>query len=332
MVTILNPVVASQPVGTENYYNNTNNTQTSTAANTTTSYPTDKFTNSSVIPQNYPSVQGQVPTSIFDNPRQSVPANTTINQPTSYTQSQTYNYTNIPSQTPASLPVQNTSSTGPVMRAEIKWAIELEEKVQKQGYKPTQEELTKYQDIVVRIKAQNTKKGGPILTEIINVVNAQAPSLGANIGAQRVIPTISTAFTTTVNNIKAGGGLKAVLNGGKAIGMGVLKGMGVSALVSGIFSTISNGIAVLTGRETKADAVGSVAADVANGAVSGIGASLFGGAAMAGLGALGVAGLPLTLLVGGAALLGTYLGDKLFKKTGAYDIIQSKVSGMIGNR
>ena len=156
--------------------------------------------------------------------------------------------------------------------------------------------------------------------------------MGANVGAQRVMPAISTAFTTTVNEIKAGGGIKAFLNGGKAIGMGVLKGMGVSALVSGIFSTVSHGIGVLTGREAKSDAIGSVAADVANGAAAGLGASLLGGAAMAGLGALGVAGLPLTLLAGGAALLGTYLGDKLFKKTGAYDIIQSKVSGMIGRK
>ncbi|MFN8577297.1 MAG: hypothetical protein U0354_10605 [Candidatus Sericytochromatia bacterium] len=55
---------------------------------------------------------------------------------------------------------QNTQSTGssapastpmPPSQEEIDWAIQIEEKVQKQGYKPTEAEMSKYQDIANRI-------------------------------------------------------------------------------------------------------------------------------------------------------------------------------------
>ena len=308
-VTSLNQSNATyQTVGTQSYAYTAPQTA---ATNNANAYRSDSI---SIIPINYPTVQNNVPTSIFEEEQPVVTNNTYTQQ----TQTATQNTT-------------TATVTGPATKAEINWAIELETKVQKQSYQPTQDELNKYQSVVAKIKANDTKKGGKLLSEIINTVSAQAPTLGASVGAQRVMSAVSGSFTETFNAIKTGAGTKAVLSGLKGVGVGVLKGTGISALVSGIFSGVSNGIGVFTGRITKADAAGSIAADVANGAVSGAGGALVGGVAMAGLTALGMtAGLPLTLLAGGATLLGSYLGDKLFKKTGAYDKIFNTVSGWVG--
>ena len=62
----------------------------------------------------------------------------------------------VPSQ-----PVQltgNSSAASSVSQTDIQWAVQLEEKVQKQNYQPTQQELTKYQNIANAIQAQQTQQ------------------------------------------------------------------------------------------------------------------------------------------------------------------------------
>src|SRR5690606_22861699 len=118
------------------------------------------------------------------------------------------------------------------------------------------------------------------------------------------------------------------LSGLGGIGKTALKSGGLGGLVSGGFSLVTNGIQALQGKKSWADVGGSVAADAANGTVSGITATLAGGGATLIAGALGATGIVSTLIVGLGAVGGAFLGDKLFRGTGAYDWIKEKVEGL----
>lgn len=54
------------------------------------------------------------------------------------------------------------------------------------------------------------------------------------------------------------------------MGMATLKGGGVAAIVAGAVSAITNGVDVLRGKKTGAEAVGTAVADTANGAIGGM--------------------------------------------------------------
>lgn len=126
----------------------------------------------------------------------------------------------------------------------------------------------------------------------------------------------------------AGSSLKQGL---EEIGGGMLTAAKNGALFSGVISAVINGFEVLTGKEKVGDGVGGVAADTADGAVSGAVGAAVSGLAIAGATALGLtAGLPLTILgiVGG--LGGAFLGDQLFKGTGIYGAIKGFVSKLFG--
>lgn len=59
---------------------------------------------------------------------------------------------------PATGPVAPTAptSTGPVSQAEIDWALQLQQRVQFQGYQPTEQEIAQYTDIFTRYQQQQT--------------------------------------------------------------------------------------------------------------------------------------------------------------------------------
>jgi len=73
--------------------------------------------------------------------------------------------TGKPTQTTAPAPTTQSNPASNVPQAEIQWALQLEEKVQKQGYQPTQEELAKYQDIANKLTAgSNQSQQQPVKT------------------------------------------------------------------------------------------------------------------------------------------------------------------------
>lgn len=223
-------------------------------------------------------------------------------------------------------PVDQTAApTGPmkqVTMSEIEWALSVEEKVQKRGYQPTPEENTRYQDILARFKA-NPK----IKTELWDALAAQSPWIGANVASIRYTKIVSSQVSSVVSGIKNGTG--TVLAGLKGFGMTALKSTGLSALVSAGFSAVTNGIAVMQGKKSKEQAIVNVVSDTVTGAATGLGATVGGGLAMAALATTSLVGWPVTLLVGGASILGGWLADKLLTKSGAKTWVKDQVSKMV---
>ncbi len=209
-----------------------------------------------------------------------------------------------------------------VTMSEIEWALIVEEKVQKYGYKPTPEEEARYQNILGRFK--NNDK---IKMTFLDSLAAQSPWVGANVGQVRYGKIVASEVSNLIGAIKTGNG--SVVGALKGIGMATLKSTGISALVSGGFSAVTNGIAYWRGEKTKTQAVSNVVTDTVTGGITGLGATLAGGAAMAALAGTAVSGIGLTLLVGGAGMLGGWLTDKLFTSSGAKDWVKSKTIAMM---
>lgn len=209
-----------------------------------------------------------------------------------------------------------------VTMSEIEWALIVEEKVQKYGYKPTPEEEARYQNILGRFK--NNDK---IKMTFLDSLAAQSPWVGANVGQVRYGKIVASEVSNLIGAIKTGNG--SVVGALKGIGMATLKSTGISALVSGGFSAVTNGIAYWRGEKTKTQAVSNVVTDTVTGGVTGLGATLAGGAVMAALAGTAVSGIGLTLLVGGAGMLGGWLTDKLFTSSGAKDWVKSKTIAMM---
>lgn len=219
----------------------------------------------------------------------------------------------------------NPNLPGPdqqVTLSEIEWSLILEEKVQKYGYRPTAEEEQKYQNILTRFK-----RNQEIKMEFMDALAAQSPWVGANVASIRYSKIVAGQISNIIGAVKNGTG--SVLSGLKGLGMAAAKATGLSAVVSGGFSLVTNGIAYLQGKKTKTQMLANVATDTVTGAFTGLGATVAGGAAMTALAATSLAGWPVTLLVGAAGILGGYLADKLLVKTGAKEWIRSKVIGML---
>lgn len=310
----------------------TNYTSGSTSYNPLNQTDTVNFSNTSLVPNNYPQVSNSIPTTIF-------PQQNTTTQVTTNNQLPVTNNTTTGTQNTTTGTQQTTLK--PISMTEAQWAVKFEEKVMKEGYKPTQQEMAKYQDIVARYKA-NPK----VDSSILEILAGQSSSLGAQVASMKfgkavaeglrglrpgssvpVTPTpVTNPATGTVTTAEASSTIGGVGASLKGIGMSLLKGSGLSAIVSGGFSLITNGIQVFQGKKTWSDVGGTVAADTANGAVSGLTGTL--GAGVASLVIGGATGFLPTLVVGLGAMGGAWLGDKLFRGTGLYDKIKEKVSGL----
>ena len=143
--------------------------------------------------------------------------------------------------------------------------------------------------------------------------------------------TFSNSLKSTVQEVKTAEGMgnkfKASFPGVKDMAQTSMKAAGIGALISGGISAITNGVDVLRGKKTGAEAVGTFAADTAGGAVSAMTGVAAGGLATFALGAM-FTGTPLIAIGVGVGALGALLGDRLFKGSGAYDAIRgSAING-----
>jgi hypothetical protein len=282
-----------------------NATPTNTNTPTALSQNDSVNLNVNIVPSNYPQVSNNIPANIFPQASTGVPT----------------------SPTGTTTPTGTNTALKPITMTEAQWAVKFEEKVQKQGYKPTTQEMAKYQDIVARYKA-NPK----VDQSIVELLAMQSSSLGAQVASMRYGNAVAdslrglkpgaSAISSELGAVESAGGLGGSLKG---LGGTLLKGAGLAAIVSGGFSLVTNGIQVLQGKKTWADVGGTVAADAANGAVSGLTGALAAGGAGLIVSAVGATGLAGTLIVGVGAMGGAWLGDKLFRGTGMYDQLKSKV-------
>lgn len=140
---------------------------------------------------------------------------------------------------------------------------------------------------------------------------------------------ISNSLKSTIDAVKTtdggiGSKMKSSLPGVKSIAVTEAKAAGIGALVSGAFSAISNGIEVLQGKKTGADAVGTFAADTVNGAVGAMAGVTAGGLATFALSSM-LGATPLLIVGVAAGAIGALASDRLFKGLGAYDGIRNSV-------
>lgn len=266
--------------------------------------------NVNVIPNNYPEVGNNIPANIF--PTQTGTAQTASTLPP------------VSGTAPATTP---NTTLKPISMAEAQWAVKYEEKVKK-GVQPTAQETAKYQDIVVRFKA-NPK----VDQSIIDILAAQSSSLGAQVASTRYGKDVGMALrglkggNSGISELDEAGAVSKA-SGLRGIGGTLLRGSGLAAIVSGGFSLITNGIMVMQGKKAWSDIGGTVAADTANGALSGLTGTLAAGGASLLVGA-GATGLVPGLIIGIGAMGGAWVGDKIFRSTGLYDKIKDTVDGWL---
>jgi hypothetical protein len=100
-----------------------------------------------------------------------------------------------------------------------------------------------------------------------------------------------------------------------ALKSGLKAQIGIGAAIGAVMSLITNIHGAVTGQISKGDAAGNIATDTVSSGISAAGGALLGGFATVCLGAVGIAGLPLTLIGIGAGLIGGIATDSLFRHT-----------------
>lgn len=100
---------------------------------------------------------------------------------------------------------------------------------------------------------------------------------------------------------------------------GIGKAIQSSAIFSAVISLGENLFLMMKGERSVGRAIGGVVGDTVAGIFGGIGSALASGAAIAGLGALGVVGMPLTIAAAAIGILSFTVFDRFFRNTGLYD-------------
>lgn len=123
----------------------------------------------------------------------------------------------------------------------------------------------------------------------------------------------------------------ALSTGIKSFGSVLGKASGLSGLISAAMSAVTHGFKVAKGEETMSRAAKMVAIDTAGGAAGGAGAALLSGVTAAALGALGLAGWPLTLAGAIAGFVGFSWGDNFVRSKvfGYLDFLRDKKDGKV---
>lgn len=169
-------------------------------------------------------------------------------------------------------------------------------------------------------------------TQIGGIVGSAAAGGAAS---YKFSATFSNSLKNTISDVKTTEGgmnkVKAALPELKTMGMTTLKAGGVGAIISGAISAVSNGVDVLRGKKTGSEAVGTFAADTANGTIGAMAGVATGGLATFALSSM-LGATPLMIVGVGVGALGAVLSDRLFKGSGAYDAIRNGVMGVTSQK
>ncbi|MBM3268746.1 MAG: hypothetical protein FJZ01_13985 [Candidatus Sericytochromatia bacterium] len=130
--------------------------------------------------------------------------------------------------------------------------------------------------------------------------------------------------------------LDGVWNAGKGLGQVGLQFAGKSAGIAGAISLVENGLKVINHQISVPVAAARVVGDSIGGAAGGFGGAIAGGIGLTLLGALGLAGAPLTIGAAVVGFIGYHYADKAVRRTGAYNWIvrntYEAVAGITGRR
>lgn len=128
--------------------------------------------------------------------------------------------------------------------------------------------------------------------------------------------------------------LEGIWNAGKSLGSIGLSTAGKSAGFAGALSLVVNGWRMLNNQISVSVAGARVVGDAVAGAAGGFAGAIAGGVGLTLLGALGIAGAPLTIGAALVGMIGYHYGDKMMRQTGVFrTIVQSTydmIKGMTG--
>lgn len=148
-------------------------------------------------------------------------------------------------------------------------------------------------------------------------------------GGQAAQPAVSSLW-----NAVKGFDLEGIWNAGKSLGQVGLSTAGKSAGFAGALSLAVNGWRVINNQISVSVAGARVVGDAVAGAAGGFGGAIAGGVGLTLLGALGIAGAPLTIGAAVVGMIGYHYGDKMMRQTGIFrTIVQSTydmIRGMTG--
>ncbi|MBF2052601.1 MAG: hypothetical protein IGS03_03950 [Candidatus Sericytochromatia bacterium] len=229
-------------------------------------------------------------------------------------------------------------------RDDIDWAQKLDRKME-YGYVPKAEEQARYNQVVQGL--ESIRDGGGYVYQDVASFSSNprgVAAIGSLVGRTlsggyigyrygHDIGAISRdTFHTIKNGIAAGDiplALKGFATGVKQAGVISLKAGGISSAINAGISIVANVVETVAGRQTGAEGVGNVASDTVGGFLSGVGATAFSGASALGLSLAGVGGLPLTIMTVAGGAIGSVLTDKLYKGSGLFSVIKTKVTGLV---
>lgn len=115
------------------------------------------------------------------------------------------------------------------------------------------------------------------------------------------------------------GGWQTIKQGFGQMLPGIGKAVQSSAIFSAVISLGENLYLMLKGERSIGRAIGGVVGDTVAGMFGGVASALASGAAIAGLGALGVVGMPLTIAAAAIGILSFTAFDRFFRDTAIYD-------------
>jgi hypothetical protein len=154
---------------------------------------------------------------------------------------------------------------------------------------------------------------------------------------------VSSAFATkhTVNAVSAAIGAKDAAatmageasrfsKGFAAVRQGAAANIGIGTAIGAGLSLVGNAVDLIRGKVSPGQAAGRLVADSVGAAISAAGSVFVGGAATALLGAVGVAGLPLTLAGIGGSMLAGWAADSVYRRSNLGQGIYSTVSNALG--
>lgn len=143
-------------------------------------------------------------------------------------------------------------------------------------------------------------------------------------GGQTAAPVVGSIWTA----IKSFD-LDGLWNGAKSLGSIGLSQAGKSAGFAGALSLLVNGYRVVNNQISVSVGGARVVGDAVAGAAGGAGGAIAGGIGLTLLGALGVAGAPLTIGAAIVGMIGYHYGDKMMRETGAFRWIVQNTYDMI---
>lgn len=241
----------------------------------------------------------------------------------------------------ASAPALNAPMTpAAVTREDIEWAKKLDKKMEL-GYIPNPSEQSRYNKIVAHLTVIKDE-GGLTYEDKTSFSNNPRgfSAIGSMVGrafsggyvgykySHDVAGISRETYQTIKNGIAAGEwgtALKGFAGGVKQTGVIALKAGGISSAINAGTSLISNVLETAGGRQTAKEAVGNVAADTVGGFLSGLGATVFSGAATLGMSLSNVGGLPITIAGVAGGVVGSLLLDKAYKASGLFTMLKNKV-------